>query len=191
MTLGFWGGKKEFGKYLGEVTKRLNKKLTPIILSQYPKNHETETALGLHSINKDFKILNGISEEEKFEYLSKSMFVWNPYFIAGGDYQSKEAAYMGTLGITFNSPVMIETTGGFSEIVQEGVSWEYRRQTEINPELDEYLIQKVTDKINWLLVNPDYVEFKTKVFQKYVEENHTLEAVGKRFVSLLNNFLGR
>ena len=193
MTCGFWMGKKEFGKYLGEITKRLDEKLIPVILSQYPKNHILRPAhlptisveQYLKNINPDFKVLSYIPEEEKFIHLMESQFNWNPYFTAGGDYQTKEAGFMGTLGLTFNSPVMIETTGGFSEIIQEGKSWEYRRQSQIEPALDEDLIQKTADKINWLMKNTNYVRFKTKNLKKYIEDNHTLEAIGKKFVALL------
>jgi hypothetical protein len=184
ITLGYWGGKKSTGTWLLEASKLLCNKMDIIVYSQYPSSR-SEFDTPLYKILPDVTIKHNTSEEEKFRDLAESKICINPYLTAGGDYQGKESLAVNTLALSFNIPVLTECLGCFGEVVSEGKLWEYSRQTKIEPEFEQYAIQKLTSKIDWLLEHPDYMQVKIDAGHTYIMENHTLKVIGKRFKDIL------
>ena len=187
ITVGYFAGKKETAKWLAEVVKRTKRKLDCIIMSQRPDKPEYDKPI--LDINPSTIITHNITEEEKFTLLAQSQLCINFLFTGGGDAQMKEAFCVGTLGVSFNAPCMIECNGGFSEIIPEGITQEYPRVGKVEPELDEILINKTVEKVDWLLDNPEYMKMRTEYGRKYIEENHTTKVVGERFKKLLMGIL--
>jgi hypothetical protein len=188
VTVGYWEGKKSTGTFVGKACHDL--KIPFHIVSQYdhtPSYRQYEKPIW--ESNPNSKIYNIITEEEKFELYAKCLICVNPYVTGGGDYQMKEAAYMGTLGLSFNIPPFIECNGGFNDVIPEGIFYEYTRNTLKISNFDEHLLRKLKERIQWLLNNPEYIKFKVKYHRDYIAQNHTTKVIGKQLKEYLEDIV--